>query len=114
MKVTNLFLTLIINGLAVYTAAYILSGVTIDSSTAALITAIILGVVNALIKPVLLILTLPINLMSFGLFTLVINASLILLAAWLVPGFTVQGIGWALLFSILLTIINWFFNRFLN
>jgi putative membrane protein len=74
---------------------------------AALGTALILGLINAFIRPVLILLTLPLNILTLGLFTLVINALLILLAAAIVPGFSVQGFWWALLFGLVLAVISY-------
>ena len=102
----SILINWILSALAVFAAAYILPGVHIQSFTTALIAALVLGVINAIFKPILLILTLPINLLTLGLFTFVINAALILFAANLVPGFRVDGFLWALILSILLSVIN--------
>ena len=96
----------IVSGLAVFLSAYLLSGVHVDGFATALIVAVVLGIVNAILKPILIILTLPINILTLGLFTLVINALLILLTTNLVSGFKVDGFWWALLFSLVLSIIN--------
>ena len=101
-----------ISSLAIILSAYFLPGVTISGIIPALITALVLGFVNSVLKPVLLILTLPINIFTLGLFTLVINALLIMLTSSLVPGFQVSGFGSALLFSVVLSIINLILNRF--
>lgn len=93
--------------LAIIVTAYLLPGVSLSGFVPALVTALLLGLVNAFIKPVLLLLTLPINILTLGLFTLVINAALIMLIARLVPGFQVQGFWWALVFSVVLTVVNW-------
>lgn len=93
--------------LAIMATAYLLPGVSLSGFVPALVTALLLGLVNAFIKPVLLLLTLPINILTLGLFTLVINALLIMLIAKLVPGFQVQSFWWALVFSVVLTVINW-------
>ncbi|MBI2600767.1 phage holin family protein [Candidatus Daviesbacteria bacterium] len=103
----------LISGLAVLSAAYILPGVHVSGIFAALIVALVLGIINASLKPVILLLTLPINLLTLGLFTLVINGLLILLAASIVPGFRVDGFLWAFLFSIVLSIINYFLFKLL-
>lgn len=101
----------IISALVVLTASYILPGVDVASFTSALVTAAVLGIINVFIKPILIFLTLPITLITFGLFALVINAFLILLASNIVPGFTVDSFWWALIFSIVVSIINSFLNR---
>lgn len=102
----NIILRWIINAIAIILAAYLLPGVTISGFGGALILAIVLGLINALIRPILLLLTLPINVLTLGLFTLVINALLILLADGISPGFEVDGFWWALLFSLVLSLIN--------
>jgi len=93
--------------LAIMATAYLLPGVSLSGFVPALVTALVLGLVNAFIKPVLLLLTLPINILTLGLFTLVINALLIMLVSKLVSGFQVQGFWWALVFSVVLTVVNW-------
>lgn len=97
----------LISALAIIITAYLLPGVRLSGFFAALVTALVLGLINTFIKPVLLILTLPLNILTLGLLTLVINALLIMLTSALVPGFKVQGFFWALLFSLVLAVINW-------
>lgn len=101
----------VISALAILVTAYILPGVHLSGFTTALVVAIVLGIINAVIKPILIILTLPINILTLGLFTLVINAVIIIITSNLVPGFKVDGFLWALLFSIVLSIINSFLHR---
>ncbi len=93
--------------LAIMVTAYLLPGVQLSGFVPALVTALALGLVNAIIKPVLLLLTLPLNILTLGLFTLVINAALVLLVSKLVSGFQVQSFWWALVFSVVLTVVNW-------
>lgn len=102
----NVLVNLLINGLAVFVTAYILPGVKVNNFLTALIIAVILAVVNALLKPLILLLTLPINILTLGLFTFVINGLLILLVANLVKGFSVENIWWAILFSLVVSIVN--------
>ena len=97
----------LVSGLAIIITAYLLPGVRVAGFFAALVTALILGLINAFIRPVLILLTLPLNILTLGLFTLVINALLIMLAAAFVPGFTVQGFWWALLFGLVLAVVNY-------
>jgi len=97
---------LIINALAVYVTAKLLDGVAIDVFVTALVVSLVLGIVNVLIKPVLLLLTLPLNILTLGLFTWVINAIMILITQSLVSGFRVASFGWALLFSLVLSVIS--------
>lgn len=97
----------LISTLAIIITAYLLPGIRLSGFFAALVTALVLGLINAFIKPVLLLLTLPINILTLGLLTLVINALLIMLAGAIVPGFSVSGFWWALLFSLVLSIVNY-------
>ena len=97
----------LVSGLAIIITAYLLPGVRLTGFFAALVTALILGLINAFIRPVLILLTLPLNILTLGLFTLVINALLIMLAAAIVPGFAVQGFWWALLFGLVLAVISY-------
>lgn len=101
---------LLINGAAVMVAGYILPGINIESIGTALLIAVVLGVANAIIRPILVILTLPITILTLGFFILVINALLVLLVSNIVPGFTVDGFWWAMLFSIVLSLVSWFLN----
>ena len=97
--------------LAITITAYLLPGVMVSGFFAALVTALVLGLINTFLKPLLIILTLPINILSLGLFTLVINALLIILTSAIVPGFEVRNFWWALLFSLILSIITFTLNQ---
>lgn len=108
----SILINWLISAITILIAAYLLPGVHVATFTAALVTAVVLGIINLFIKPLLIILTLPITILTLGLFTLVINAVLILLASSIVPGFTVDGFWWALIFSIVLSIINSFANHY--
>ncbi|MCK5375695.1 MAG: phage holin family protein [Acidobacteria bacterium] len=100
--------------LALWVTAYILSGVTITSTTALAIAAIVLGLVNALVRPVLTILTLPITILTLGLFYLLVNGFTFLLAAALVPGFQVASYWWAVLGALVVSIVSGFVGGFLG
>ncbi len=100
----------IVSVLAILVAAYLLPGVHITSLVVALILAVVLGVFNIFLKPIITILTLPITIITLGLFSLVINALLIMLAGVIVQGFTVDGFWWALAFSVVLSVVNGFFH----
>lgn len=107
----KLFTRLITTTLAILVAAYLLPGVsTGNNALTAVITAIVLALLNASIKPLLIFLTLPVTIVTLGVFILVINALMILLAAAVVPGFQVDGFWHAFLFSIILSLITWIFN----
>jgi putative membrane protein len=103
------FIHWIVSVVAIIIAAYLLPGVTV-TLVGALVLAVVLGIINVFIKPVIKLLTLPINLLTLGLFSLVINALLIMLAAALVPGFEVAGFWSALLFAVLSSLINALFS----
>ncbi len=105
-----MLMRLLLNSLAVIIAAFLLPGVHLDGFLIAIVVAVVLGVINIFLKPILLILTLPINIFTLGLFTLVINAVLVQLASAVVPGFTVENFWWALLFSVLLSLVNAFLH----
>jgi len=104
----NIIVSLIINTLAVLVGSYLLKGVKVADVTTAVVVAIVLGLVNSVIKPILVVLTFPITLLTLGLFLLVINALMILLTAKLVPGFRVESIWWAMGFSIVISIVGAF------
>ncbi|HYE22235.1 MAG TPA: phage holin family protein [Verrucomicrobiae bacterium] len=106
----SLLWRLVINTAAIMVAAYLLPGVAVSSFWVALVVAIVLGIINIFLKPILVILTLPLTFITFGLFLLVINAVLILLAGAIVEGFEVDGFWWAVLFSVVLSIINSFLS----
>ena len=99
---------LIISALAVLITALTLDGVHVQPWWWAVIIAIVLGFINTWIRPLVKLLLLPINILTLGLFTFVINALMVLLCSWLLkPHFEVQNLGWALAFSIALTIVAW-------
>lgn len=91
---------------AVFVAAEIVPGIEIDGFYVAFIVAVVLGIINIFLKPILMVLALPINILSLGLFTLVINALLVMLASKIVDGFYVDGFWWALIFSLVLSFVH--------
>ena len=102
--VTRLFFS----GLAVLITALTLDGVTVDPWWWALIIAVVLGFVNSCVRPLVKFFTLPINLLTLGLFTFVINALMVMLCSWIVqPHFQVKNLWWAMAFSIVLTLVSW-------
>lgn len=102
----NLILRLLLTALAVVILSYVLPGINVDSIWTAIILAVVLGLLNFLVKPILVILTLPVTILTLGLFLLVINALIVLLAEHLVPGFQVAGFWWAVIFSLLLSFLQ--------
>lgn len=97
---------LVVNAIALIIVAYLLPGVHVSSFTAALVAALILGIVNAVLRPILIVLTLPVVILSLGLFTLVINAITFYLVAHLGLGLTVNGFGSAFLGALVLSIVS--------
>lgn len=106
----QIIINLLINGLAVLISAYLLPGVKVDSYFTAIVVAVVLGLVNTVLKPILILFTLPITILTLGLFTFIINALMILLVSSLVSGFSVRGFWWALIFSLVLSLVNSFFH----
>ncbi len=102
----NFIIRLIITAAIAFGLTSFLPGIHIDSFWTALVLALVLAVLNGIVKPILIVLTLPITILSFGLFLFVINALIILLAGNFIHGFVVDGFWWALLFSLLLSIIS--------
>lgn len=114
----HILIRLIISAIAVLLTDLLLSGVTIadmgetNGLLTALLVAAVLGLLNALLKPILVLLTLPVTVVTLGLFLLVINAVIVLIAAELVPGFIVESFWWALGFSLLLSLVQGLLNAF--
>jgi len=104
----NLIIRILLTAVAVVVLAKFLPGVAVDGFTSAIIVAVVLGLLNVIVKPILVILTLPITVITLGLFLLVINACIILMANSFIDGFTVNGFWIALLFSLLLSLLQSF------
>lgn len=100
----------LVTTVAIIFSAYLLSGVKISNIGAAIIAAAVLGLINAILRPILILLTLPLTILSLGLFIFILNAILVLLASMIVPGFEVRNFWWALLFSLLFSIISTFIH----
>ena len=105
---------LVVNAVAVFLAANLVPGIHVSGPGAALLAGLILGFVNALIKPVLFVLTLPFTILTLGLFIFVVNAICLALVAWLVPGFTVSGFGAALLGAIVISAVSWLLHAIVD
>ena len=101
---------LVVSALAVIITSFILPGVHMESAVTGVLVAIVLSVLNSILKPVLVILTIPITIFTLGLFLLIINAAMILLASEIVPGFSVNGFWTAFFFSIILSLVTSIFN----
>jgi putative membrane protein len=100
----------VLGALAVMLVTWIVPGITIENFWIALVVALVLGLLNAIVRPVLVLLTLPVTLLTLGLFVLVINAVVFLLASALVPGFEVDGFWAAFIGAILMAIVVWAVN----
>lgn len=110
----TIILRLLLNALGLILIAEFVDGISVEGFYAALIATIVLGLLNAIIKPILFILTLPITIITLGLFAFVINAGLFLFAASFLDGFTVDSFWYALLGSLLMSIIGTIGNRWIN
>ena len=97
----------VIAALGLWVADWLIAGVRVDDLVTLAIAALLLGVVNAIIRPVVTVLTLPITLVTLGLFLLVVNAAMLGLVAWLLPGFTIDGLGAGVLAAIVTGVISW-------
>ncbi len=101
-----MLINLIVNALGFYVTAYIVPGIHIDDLQSLAIVSIVWGVLAIVLRPILILLTLPVNILSLGLFTFVINAFMILIVSSIVPGFRVDNFGVALLGAIVLSLLN--------
>ncbi len=110
----NLIIKLLVNAIAVFILAEFLSGVSVDGYVGAIIVAAVLSILNVLIKPVLVVLTLPVTIVTLGLFLFVVNALIILLADKLLSSFSVDGIWTAIIFSVLLSILQSILHSFIK
>ena len=106
MDLMEFIIRLLLSAVAVFVASRILSGVKVSSFGSSIWVAIILGIVNAVVKPILVFLTIPITIITLGLFLLVINALMIMLVDKFLKGFTVKSFWWAFFFSIILSVFN--------
>ncbi len=99
---------------AIFMAAYLFDGIRVTNFVSALMAAAVLGVLNAFFRPILLILTLPLNILTLGLFTFVINAILLMMASGVIGGFSVDGFATALLGALFISIVSWLLTSFIN
>jgi putative membrane protein len=99
---------------AITFTSYLLDGIRISGFASAFFAAAILGILNAFFRPIALLLTLPINILSFGLFTFVINALMLKMVSAMIPGFDVYGFWTAILGSLMISVISWILNSFIN
>lgn len=116
---TKFITKILISALAVVLTSMLLSDVTCEPWYAAIVVAIVLGLINATIKPVVKIFSLPINIITLGLFSLVINGLMVMLCAHFVDAFTIQGttlsaLGTAIIFSVVLSVVNWILHALID
>jgi len=109
----RIVLVWILNAIALWLVAVVLPGVTVADEISALVAAIVLGLVNAVIKPVLIILTLPVTVLTLGLFLLVLNGLLFWGVASILPGFNVDGFWWGVAGALIYSILTWAFSTLL-
>jgi len=110
----GLLLRWLILSLAIMTAAYLFPGIHVSGFGSALFAALVLGILNAFFRPILLILTLPINILSLGLFTFVINAFLLMMTSGVIGGLAVEGFGSALLGSLVISLVSLLLSSFIS
>lgn len=116
---TKLLTKILVSALAVWLTATFLDDVTCEPWYAAIVVAIVLGLINTVIRPIVKILSLPINVLTLGLFSLVINGMMVLLCAHFVDAFTIQGsnlsaLGTAIIFSVVLSVVGWGLHKLVD
>lgn len=104
----------VITAAGLYLATQWVPGVHINNTTTLLVAALLLGVVNAIVKPVAFILTLPVTILTLGLFLFVLNAAMVALVSWMLPGFHLEGFKAALLTAIIVWIVSWIGSWFIG
>ncbi|WP_321371755.1 phage holin family protein [uncultured Desulfuromusa sp.] len=111
---SGLFLRWLILSTAIMISAYLFPGVDVDGFGTALFAALVLGILNAFFRPILIILTLPINILTLGLFTFIINAFLLMMTSGVIGGLHVSGFGAALLGSLIISLVSWGLSSFIS
>lgn len=107
----NLIIRFVLFAIAVMIVAWIVPGISVSGFLGALIVSVVLGLINAVVKPVVYFISIPINVLTLGLFSFVINALLLMLAGYITPGFSVNGFLSALIGSILLSVLGIGINK---
>ncbi len=110
----GIFLRWLILTVAIIVTSYLLNGIQVSGFFPAFFAAAILGILNAFFRPLLLLLTLPLNVLTLGLFTFVINAIMLMMASGVIPGFEVHGFWSAVFGSLLISIISWLLTSFIG
>jgi len=104
----------LVNAATIALASAIVPGIRVDGAASALLAGVVLGLINALVRPILVILTLPLTLVTLGLFLLVLNGICLALTAWLVPGLHVAGFGPAVLGALVISLVSWLLTAFVS
>jgi putative membrane protein len=104
----------LINAVAIYVATALISGIRVSTTGALLVAALVLAIINAAVRPVMIILTLPLTILTLGLFLFVLNAVCLLLVALLVPGVQVQSFGTAFLGALIISAVSWLLTRLID
>lgn len=102
----NILKTWLITSLTILLASYLLPGISVENFLTAIITAAVLGLLNTFLKPILLLFSIPANIITFGLFTFAINAFIIMIVHYLIADFTVANFWWALLLGLIISFVN--------
>lgn len=110
----GLLLRWLILTLAIMAAAYVFDGIEVSGFFSAFFAAAILGILNAFFRPILFLLTLPINVLTLGLFTFVLNALMLMMASGVISGFQVRGFWTAVVGSLVISVVSWFLSSFIN
>jgi putative membrane protein len=113
-KMNGILIRWLVLTFSIIISSYMLAGIQVSGFVSAFFAAAILGVLNAFFRPILLILTLPINILSLGLFTFVINAAMLMMASGVISGFYVDGFWSAVVGSLFISLVSWGLNSFIN
>jgi putative membrane protein len=100
--------------IALAATEWILAGVRVESWRALAVASLVLGFINAVVRPILVLLTLPVTILTLGLFYLVLNGAAFAMAAWIVPGFDVDSIWWSILGAVMVGLVSWFIGGFMG
>ena len=106
----SILLKWLINALALFVTTYLVKGIQVTGASALFLAAALLGILNALIRPILIILTLPINIITLGLFTLVINGAMLWFVSLIIKGFVIQGFWPAVIGALIISMVSWVIN----
>lgn len=107
-----LLINWLIDAILILTIAYLFPAISVENFWVGLIAAVVISLLNALLRPLLILLTLPINILTLGLFTLVINTAIIMLADYIIPGLSILNFWWALLMAVLLGLANGLISQY--